>query len=235
MWRDVQRIMRFPRPLAGLAVAAVVPYAVQALGLGALNVTISALVLMFALIPTFNTLRVLARTKGLARCFPYSTSDLRTAASIVPSILALLWVIAVTPGFIGLGSVAHRDPVEGAMVAVVSGLAGLVAAIRWVSAKSPNYGGPMIATQAGAMPPGMLVNLIRGFDMVAIISLPVVFRAPIWISLIIAVIAFAVLRSGGIDQEALMEKQEESQRRLQEAKSDLHSGNKEKIKITRSR
>lgn len=236
VWRDVQRVLRFPRQLAGLVVAAVVPYAVQALGLGSLNVTISALVLMVALIPTFNTLRVLARTKGLARCLPYSTGQIRTAASIVPSILALLWTLAVIPGFIGLGaSSGHRNPVEGVLVAVVSGAAGLVAAIRWVSAKSPNYSGPMIATQAGAMPPGMMVNLIRGFDMVAVISLPVVFGLPVWVSLVIAVIAFAVLRSGGIDQEALAEMQKENQQRVAEAKGQINGKPKEKIKVTRGR
>lgn len=235
VWRDVQRLFRFPRPLATLAVSVVVPYAVQALGLGSLNVAISALVLMAALIPFFNSLRVLARTSGLARCLPYSTSEIRTAASVVPAVLTVLWAVLAAPAFIGVWfSGTQRSVVEGTMVSITSAAAGLVGAIRWVSARSPNYSGPMIATSAGAMPPGMMMNLFRGFDMVALISLPVVFGAPTWLSLAIAVIAFAFLRSGGINQDQLMEMQEENQRKLNEAKSGPKApASTEKIRIER--
>ena len=235
VWRDVQRLFRFPRPLATLGVSVIVPYAVVALGLGSLNVAISALVLMAALIPFFNSLRVLARTSGLARCLPYSTSEIRTAASVVPAALTLVWAVLAAPAFIGVwSSSTHRSAVEGTMVAITSAAAGLIGAIRWVSARSPNYSGPMIATSAGAMPPGMMMNLFRGFDMVALISLPVVFGAPTWLSLAIAAIAFAFLRSGGISQEQLADMQEENQRRLAEAKGGSKgAAPKEKIRVER--
>ncbi len=235
VWRDVQRLFRFPRPLVTLGVSVVVPYAVQALGLGSLNVGISALVLMAALIPFFNSLRVLARTSGLARCLPYTTSEIRTAASVVPAILTFVWAILAAPAFIGIFSTsAERTPLEGVLVSITSAVAGLIGAIRWVSARSPNYSGPMIATSAGAMPPGMMMNLFRGFDMVALISLPVVFGAPTWLSLALAAIAFAFLRSGGIGQDQLLEMQEENQRKLNEAKTQ-RSAPKEKIRIERPR
>ncbi|MDA8440665.1 MAG: DUF6297 family protein [Propionibacterium sp.] len=233
VWRDVQRLFRFPRPLATLAVSVVVPYAVQALGLGSLNVAISALVLMAALIPFFNSLRVLARTSGLARCLPFTTSEIRTAASVVPAILTLIWAILAAPAFIGMWfSGTQRTPTEGILVSITSAAAGLIGAIRWVSARSPNYSGPMIATSAGAMPPGMMMNLFRGFDMVALISLPVVFGAPTWLSLAFAVIAFAFLRSGGINQDQLLEMQEENKRKLDETKTRT-GASKEKIRIER--
>lgn len=233
VWRDVQRLFRFPRPLATLAVSVVVPYAVQALGLGSLNVAISALVLMAALIPFFNSLRVLARTSGLARCLPFTTSEIRTAASVVPAILTLIWAILAAPAFIGMWfSGTERTPIEGVLVSITSAAAGLIGAIRWVSARSPNYSGPMIATSAGAMPPGMMMNLFRGFDMVALISLPVVFGAPTWLSLAFAAIAFAFLRSGGINQDQLLEMQEENKRKLDQTKSK-NASTTEKIRIER--
>ncbi|MDU6252039.1 MAG: DUF6297 family protein, partial [Cutibacterium avidum] len=74
VWRDVQRLMRFPKPLFTLVVTAVVPYAVSALGFGALTVPVSALVLVAALVPFFTSLRVLTRSKGLVRCLPFTTS-----------------------------------------------------------------------------------------------------------------------------------------------------------------
>lgn len=220
VWRDVQRLVRFPKPLALLAVSVVVPYAVQALGLGSLNAAISALVLMAALIPFFGTLRVLSRTKGLARSLPWSTSEIRTAATIVPAVLTALWCLAVTPAFIGIGVEARHDPVRSFLVAVVCAVAGLVAAVRWVSAKPADYGAPMVSTSAGALPPGLALNLVRGFDMVALITLPVVLNLSPWISLVLAAIAFSILRMGGIDQQAILEQQEEQKRQLEQARTE---------------
>lgn len=220
VWRDVQRLVRFPKPLAMLAVSVVVPYAVQALGLGSLNAAISALVLMAALIPFFGSLRVLSRTKGLARCLPWSTSEIRTATTIVPAVLTGLWCLAVVPAFIGIGAEVHRDPGRSFLIGLVCAVAGLVAAIRWVSAKPADYGGPMVSTSAGAMPPGLALNLIRGFDMVALITLPVILGLSPWISLVLAAICFSILRMGGIDQQALLEQQEEQKRQLAEARAE---------------
>ncbi|MGO4956261.1 DUF6297 family protein [Luteococcus sp. Sow4_B9] len=220
VWRDFQRVLRFPKPLVLLLVSAVVPYAVQALGLGALNAAISALVLMAALIPFFSSLRVLTRTRGLARAFPWSTSQLRTAACVVPMVLAGLWTLAVIPAFVGLGTEAPRQVNDGVMVALVCGVAGLVAAIRWVAAAPPDFSKPMLSTSAGAMPPGVAMNLLRGFDMVALITLPVVFGLSPWISLFLAAMAFSVLRMGGLDADELQAQKEENERLLAEAKAE---------------
>ncbi|GAA1392393.1 hypothetical protein GCM10009599_13290 [Luteococcus peritonei] len=218
VWRDLQRLVRFPRPLLLLLASVLVPYSVQALGLGTLNVAISALVLLAALIPLFGSLRVLSRTKGLARCLPMSTSEIRTAATIVPSVLALLWWIAVTPAFMGVGTEVRRSFAQGSMVALACTAAGLVGAVRWVSAKPADYSSPMVSTSAGALPPGLAMNLVRGFDMVALITLPVVFGLSPWFSLVIAAVAFSILRMGGMDPEALQAQREEQQRLLEEAR-----------------
>lgn len=230
VWRDVQRLVRFPRPLLTLAASAVVPYAVQALGLGSMNVIISALVLMAALVPLFGSLRVLSRTKGLSRCLPYGTAQIRQAATIVPSVLAGTWWVAVTPAFVGLGAETRRDPQVAVMLALVTAVAGLVAAIRWVSAKPADYNSPMLSTSMGAMPPGLMFNLFRGFDMVALISLPVLLGGSPWISLVLAFIAWTFLRMGGLNQAEMLEQQAEQRRMLEEAKAQARAEREAKKK-----
>lgn len=242
--RDVQRLYRYPKPLVLLAASIIVPYAAQALGIGRLVVPVSGLVLFAALVPFFNTLRVLSRTKGLARTMPFSTSQLRTAASVVPAGLALVWAIAVTPAYLGVGGAnpIGNDPAQSAMWAIITAVAGLLGAMRWVSAKSADYSSPMLSTNLGAMPPGLIFNLIRGFDMIAIISLPAILGGSPWWSVAIAAICFMFLRMGGIDQQELMAQQEEQKKQLAEMRGKPVPGAKpaakagqsgEKIKIKR--
>lgn len=232
--RDVQRLWRNPFPLLVWLGTMVVPYAVASLGVGQLNPTISALVLMAAVIGFCNSLRVLTRTKGLQRSFPFSPAQVKTAVMIVPAALALLWGLATAPAFIGVFGGARVDVGTGLIAALITAVAGFLAAIRWVSAKPADYGGPIVAVGVGAMPPGMMFSLLRGIDMVALITLPIVFGLPAWVSLGIAAIAFAVLRSG-FDKEQLMEQQEEQRRLLEEEKARRAgtAAPREKIRVQR--
>lgn len=234
--RDVQRLVRNPLSLVVFAVTIVVPYAVRALGLQALNVAISGIVLMAAIIPFMNSLRVISRTKGLARLFPFGPTQLRRACMVVPGVLALVWVAGVFMAFAG---VTGDDPVPfstAASSAIVAGIAGFLGAVRWVSAKPASYSGPLVATGTGAMPPGLMFSMIRGFDMIALVSFPLLFGLPAWVSMAIGAIAFMFL-SSGLDQEALMEQSKEQQRLLEEQKAEIRGGgkSKEKIKVTRGR
>lgn len=235
VWRDVQRVMRSPKPLLTLIVTAVVPYAVSALGFGALTVPVSALVLVAALVPFFTSLRVLTRSKGLVRCLPFTTSQVISAASVVPAVVAALWAIAVIPAFHGVGSAVSRPWEQAVMYGLVTAAGGLAGAIRWVSAKPADYSSPMVATQAGAMPPGLMFNLIRGLDMVALITIPLVLGWSPWVSVFIAVVVFGFLRMGGMNQQDLAEMREESQRQLAEARQDTRGGKAEKKVIERKR
>ncbi len=236
--RDVQRLWRNPLPLVTWLGTMVVPYAVQALGIAQLNPPISALVLMVALIGFCNSLRVLTRTKGLQRCFPFDPGKLKTATMVVPASLALIWGIATAPAFIGVLGGVRVDVVSGLTVALITALAGFLATIRWVSAKPADYGGPIVAIGIGALPPGMMFSVLRGIDMVVLVTLPVVFGWPSWISLAIAAIAFAFLRSG-MDREGLMEQQAEQQKILAAEKANRKGGGSgpgsEKIKVQRRR
>ncbi|AQP50065.1 DUF6297 family protein [Tessaracoccus flavescens] len=234
--RDVQRVWRQPLPLVTLAATVVVPYAIQALGLASLNPPISALVLMAALIPFMNSLRVLTRTKGLQRCFPFDPAQIKTAAMVVPAVLALLWAIAAFPAFLGLAGGVTADPLTAAASALVTGIAGFLGAVRWISAKPADYSGPIVATGVGAMPPGLIFSLLRGFDMVALVTLPIVFGWSAWISLVIAAIAFGFLRSG-LDKDSLLEQQEEQKRMLEQKKARRNgtAAPKRKIQVQRRR
>ena len=188
--------------------------------MGLFGVMLSSLLLMFVMIPFFDSLRVLTRTKGLARAFPFDTTGLRTAATVAPGILALLWVIGVTPAFLLTDSAGLTPDQIGTAfeLALVMGATGWIAAIRWVSAKPPDYSSPMIATGMGAMPPGMIMNMLRGFDIVALGTLPLIFNLSPLISLVILLIAYLVMRSGGVDTEEMMERQAEAKKELAAAK-----------------
>ena len=157
---------------------------------------------------------------------------------VVPAALAVIWALAAAPAFMGLLGDVPADPVGGFFTSLVTAVAGFIAAVRWVSAKPADYSTPMVAVGIGAMPPGMLFSILRGIDMVALITLPLVFGWSHWISIVIAVVAFGFLRSG-VDRETMMEQQQEQKRQMEEAKAQRQGGptgaSREKIKVQRRR
>ena len=150
----------------------------------------------------------------------------------VPAALALLWALATMPAFGGLLAGPDGDLVAGFSTSFITAIAGLLAAVRWVSAKPPNYGGPMVAVGFGAMPPGMMFAVLRGVDIVALVTLPLILGWPSWISLAVALVAFLVLRSG-MTQQALMDEHEEQRRRLQEERAQHRGGSVTKVSVQR--
>ncbi len=226
VWRDLQRLTRFPKPWIGLAVSLVVPYAADALRISQLNPLVSGLALFVALVPFLGGLRVLTRTGGMARSLPFKTSTVRTASMAIPAGLALLWTALVTPAFVGIAQAgADRAFVDGLLTATVTGIAGLFGAVRWVTAKRPDFGVPMMATPGGAMPPTLMFNLLRGIDVVAVVTAPLILGAPVTWSLGIAGVIFVLLR-GTFNMDELKAEQE-ALKRQQQAET------REKIKISR--
>lgn len=225
VWRDVQRLTRNPAPLVGLAVSVVVPYALNSLGLSALAPSLSALVLVAVMVPFLDSMRVLSRTKGLARLFPMSNAQLRDAVSIVPVVLAFLWAVLATPAFmLPLGGQHAGLQPNHLLYGLVAAAAGLLGAIRWVSAKSANYNVPMVSTGAGAVPPGLMFNLVRGVDVVVVVTFPLVMSWSPVISAVIAVIAWTLLRSGGINQQEMLEASAESRKELAKIREERRTG-----------
>lgn len=226
VWRDLQRLVRFPKPWIGLAASLVVPYAADALRISQLNPLISGLALFIALVPFLGSLRVLTRTGGMARSLPFRTTTLRTAAMAVPALLTLIWVALATPAFVGIASTgADRVFILGLLAALVTGIAGLFGAVRWVTAKRPDFGVPMMATPGGAMPPTLMFNLFRGIDVVAVVTAPLILGAPATWSLGIAGVVFVLLR-GTFNMDDLKAEQEAAKRQQQ-------TEEREKIKVTR--
>ena len=165
VWRELQRLVRFPQPLLVLIGTIVVPYAAVALGMGVLTSVFAALALFGATIPLLGGLRVLTRTGGLARCLPFSLARIKLASIAVPASLALAWAVAVVPAFLEVtAEQPSRVAADGVTAAIATAAAGLLAAVRWTQAKGVDFGAPMISSQAGAFPPGLVTNLFRGFD-----------------------------------------------------------------------
>jgi len=220
VWRELQRIMRFPGPLLPIAATLVVPYACNALGLGGIAPFVSALVLFVAMIGIMGGLRVLTRTGGLARCLPFSVARMRIAAITVPAVFALVWALVTIPAFWGFGSGGpYRAPVDAFMTAIAVGAAGLIGAVRWTVAKPVDFGVPMVSTQAGAFPPGLMLNLFRGIDLCLLITAPLLLGWPPFVAWCLGALCIGFLLMGGLDQEALKARQEEQQRQLAQVKS----------------
>jgi hypothetical protein len=214
IWREWQRLWRFPQPLLVLAGTIVVPYAADALGMSTLTPVLAALALFGAMIPLLGGLRVLTRTGGLARCLPFSLARIKLASIAVPAILAGIWAAATTPAYLGFGDGAEQRTVpDASFVAVATALAGLLAAVRWTQAKGVDFGAPMVASQAGAFPPGLVTNLFRGFDVCLLTTAPLLLGfSPFWSLLIAAVAAMILLNS--MDAEALRARQAEQQKQM---------------------
>ena len=136
----------------------------------------------------------------------------------MPGLLALLWASATLPAFLGATGGLPRDPQDAVLVAFACGLAGLLAAIRWQTAKPVNFAVPMMATGAGALPPTLVFNLIRGFDVAALVTAPILLNvSPLW-SLGIAVVLLMILRVG-FNMEEMQEQAKEQQKMLEAEKS----------------
>jgi hypothetical protein len=216
VWREWQRLRRFPQPLLLVGGTTVVPYAADALGMGSLASVFAALALFGATIPLLGGLRVLTRTGGLARCLPFSLARIKLASITVPAIIVAIWTVSVAPAFAGFAEItSERNLSDAVLMAVATGSAGLLAAVRWTQAKGVDFGAPMIATQAGAFPPGLMTNLFRGFDVALLITAPMLLGvSPLW-SLVLAAIVAAILLNS-MDAEALRARQAEQQKLLEQ-------------------
>ncbi len=220
IWREWQRLLRFPQPLAVLAGTIVVPYAADALGMSVLTPVFAALALFGGLVPLMGGLRVLTRTGGLARCLPFTLARLKLASIAVPAVLAVIWAAATSAAFSGFGSVRPVDPFNATLTAIAVSAIGLLGAVRWTTAKGVDYGVPMVSSGAGAFPPGLFLNLFRGFDVCLIGTAPLVLGgSPMWSLAIAAIVAGILLNS--MDAESLRRMQEDQKKQLDQQKKDL--------------
>ena len=211
VWREFQRLWRYPKRILMVIVSIVVPYAVAALGFHTFSPFISSLLLLIGFVPMLGSMRVMTRTKGLARTLPLSNPQIRRAMATVPAIFAVAWAIVTTPAFWGVEGIHFASLTQAFITALLTAVAGLLGAVRWVSAKPANYSAPMMQTGFGAMPPGLMFNLIRGLDVVVLITGPMLLHWAWYISAIIAVIV-AIALSGVYSMEEMQAMQEQVQK-----------------------
>jgi len=220
VWRELQRTLRFPAPLFGIAATIVVPYACEALGIGGVAPFISALTLFVSLIGIMGGLRVLTRTGGFARCLPFSVARMRVSLITIPAIVCGVWALATLPAYLVFGQASGGTaPYDSFLTSVAVAGAGLIGAMRWTVAKPIDFGVPMVSTQAGAFPPGLMLNLFRGIDMCLLITAPLLLHWPPLVALAIGAIAMGFLLMGGLDAEALKARQEEQQKQLAQTRA----------------
>ena len=106
-----------------------------------------------------------------------------------------------------------RTVPEASLMATATAAAGLLAAVRWTQAKGVDFGAPMVASQAGAFPPGLVTNLFRGFDVCLLTTAPMLLGfSPFW-SLRSTIAAMILLNS--MDAEILRARQAEQQKQLE--------------------
>lgn len=213
--RDLARVLRTPTVFLPVLISVVVPYAGVALGLGRLTPLVSGLALFGAMIPLLGMLRVLTRTQGLARCFPFTGPELRKASMMVALGIAVVWGLLITPSMTGLTG----SPVDAIPLAIVTAAAGFLGACRWITAKPIDFGAPMLATQAGAMPTGMFSNAVKGFEVAIIITAPLVFGLHWIISAILVAICYWFV-TNPIDMDSLREQQEAQKKELEKARAE---------------
>lgn len=168
--RDLRRAMRAPQPYVALAGMTLIPYAAASADVGRPVVLATTLAGLLAGPPLCAGLRVVVRTRGVARMLPLSDQALRSAHLVVPGTALVLFALGTTWTLL---PVLPLD--EAAVLALACGLSALAATVRWVTARPPDYAKPMVSTPMGAIPPGLFASLFRGFDVWAVTALPLTF------------------------------------------------------------
>ncbi|WP_432949033.1 DUF6297 family protein [Kribbella sp. CA-253562] len=167
--REFRRVLRWPRRLIVGAGLLVVPYAVAGTGYDVLVPLAAAFAGFAATRPLMDGLRSVCRSTGLVRALGMDLRDLRVAMAVVPGAFVLLWTTAAAPA---LGDAPTA-------FAVAAGI--LCGVVRQASARPPSYAGPLVASPMGAIPPGLFSQPIRGFDLLLLCLLPVLFDlSPLW-------------------------------------------------------
>jgi hypothetical protein len=147
-----------------------VVYATAAADVGRAVVLVSTLAGLIAGPALASGLRVVVRTQSLTRMLPFSETVIRATHAVVPGVALVLY------GLAGVGALTPFMPWPDALAtALACGLSAFAATIRWVAAPPPNYAAPMVATPAGAMPPGVFGSLVRGVDIWVLTAAPLLF------------------------------------------------------------
>jgi hypothetical protein len=160
-WADLARLRRAPGRVLALVGMLPVAYALRALDVGAFVAPLT----MTALLPTglmlLPGLRAVSVSPTLPRALGASDASLRLGALAVPAGLMLLLGVTTAPAMPG-----------GLLAGLAVGLGSTAAAVRWVTGRPPDYGRPLVSTPAGGVPTNLYLSIVRGLDVVALVSVP---------------------------------------------------------------
>lgn len=195
VWRDLLRLRRAPQPLVVVAASVLVPYLAVTIGAGGAVVPLSTLTGFIAGLGLCAGLRVVSRTPGLSRSLGLSAATVRAASLAVPATVLVAWGLAVVPAVHTGMAIRWSDAV---VVGLAVGGAAATAVTRWMTAAPPNYSQPLVSSPAGAIPSTLLISLARGFDVLVLLTVPLLLAAGATgaiISLALAAIVLGILLS----------------------------------------
>lgn len=192
--RDLLRALRAPQPFVLLAGLVLLPFAAAEAGAGRAVVLATTLAGLLGGPPLCAGLRVVVRSRSLARMLPMRRQSLLLAHLVVPGAALMAFALATTWTLLPVA------PGNAVNLAVACGLSSIAATVRWVTGKPPNYAAPMVSTPAGGVPTGVFSSAARGFDVWAFTALPLMFgQGGMLVSTVISigVIAYLVSDSAG--------------------------------------
>ncbi|HET8602647.1 MAG TPA: DUF6297 family protein [Marmoricola sp.] len=166
---DLVRLRRSPQTLLVVAAVVVVPYAAATLGLGRAQPLAVSLTGFLAGLGLCSALRVVTRTPSLLRAMPFAVSTTRSTMLVVPGVALLLFGLACTPTLHASLDVPWSTA---AGMGLACGGAALAAAARWVTGRPPDYSRPLVSTPAGGVPTNLYGSVLRGFDIWAVTTVP---------------------------------------------------------------
>uniref|UniRef100_UPI0013E92F2A DUF6297 family protein n=1 Tax=Cellulomonas endophytica TaxID=2494735 RepID=UPI0013E92F2A len=169
---DLVVLRRSPRHLLQLAVTAAVPPLVALVPqLSGTAGTVLALVGagLLATSATGEGARRAEMAPVLDRLLPLAAGRVRALRLVVPALVLLPWALVA---FGGLGLVLG-DPGPWLLLGAATTPVWAAAAVRGAYRPSPDWGGALVATPAGALPTGVASVVARGPDVVLVGLLPV--------------------------------------------------------------
>lgn len=170
---DTAVLLRSPRHLVQLLVAALVPVAVVITPqlAGGLGVGLSLLVAGYVgMLATAEGARRAEMAPILDRLLPLSARDTRRARLIVPGVAMLAWSLVA---FAAVGR-WEGDLIGWLALGVASAPVWAGAALRSAYRPAPDWEGPLLATPGGALPTGVAAVIARGPDVAVLGLIPVV-------------------------------------------------------------
>lgn len=179
---DWIRLRRSPQTLVVVAAAVVVPYAAATLGLGRAQPLAVSLTGFLTGLGLCTALRVVTRTPSLLRAMPFPVSTTRATMLAVPGVALLLFGLACTPTLHASMDLEWETAV---WMGAACGASAVAAAVRWVTGRPPDYSRPLVSTPAGGVPTNLYGSVLRGFDIWALTTVPML----LWVSQVGAIVS----------------------------------------------